>query len=145
MRSAHHVVPSLGVCSVLCVFSLPVSEVSDSPAEVPLHQCTQHGKEAGGCENNSAVQLENHDMIATTEVWWDGSHNCYTGTEGYKLFRKDGQGRSVRAPLYVMEGIGSKEMLLRNSHGWVDNLCVIVKGWINNGHLEVGVYYRSPD
>lgn len=91
------------------------------------------------------VQLENHDMIATTEVWWDGSHNCYTGTEGYKLFRKDGQGRSVRAPLYVMEGIDSKEMLLRNSHGWVDKLCVIVKGWINNGHLEVGVYYRSPD
>jgi len=27
------------------------------------------------------------------EMWWDGFYDCSVGMEGYRLFRKDGQGR----------------------------------------------------
>ena len=37
----------------------------------------------------SMVQLENYDLIAITETWWEESHNRNTAAEGYKLFRRE--------------------------------------------------------
>ena len=37
--------------------------------------------------------IQGYDVIGITEVWWDGSHDCNVGMDGYKLFRKDRQER----------------------------------------------------
>ena len=35
----------------------------------------------------------NYDLVAITETWWDCSHDWSAAVDGYKLFRKDRQGR----------------------------------------------------
>ena len=37
--------------------------------------------------------LQGYDFIGITEMWWDGSYDWSIGMEGYRLFRKDRQGR----------------------------------------------------
>ncbi|KAK4806350.1 hypothetical protein QYF61_017219 [Mycteria americana] len=44
-------------------------------------------------ELEAVVQQENYDMVAITEAWWDDSHNWSAAMDGYKLFRRDRQGR----------------------------------------------------
>uniref|UniRef100_A0A8C3FIA9 C-type lectin domain-containing protein n=1 Tax=Chrysemys picta bellii TaxID=8478 RepID=A0A8C3FIA9_CHRPI len=39
------------------------------------------------------AQSRNYDVIGITETWWDNSHDWSTVMDGYKLFRKDRQGR----------------------------------------------------
>ena len=52
------------------------------------------------------MHLENYDLIAVAETWWEDSHNWNTTIEGYKLFRRDRQGRRCRTDaLYVEEQI----------------------------------------
>lgn len=52
----------------------------------------------------SMVQLENYDLTAIMETWWDESHKWNTGIKVYKLFRRDTQGRRGRGvALYVRE------------------------------------------
>jgi len=36
------------------------------------------------------VVLENCDVLAVTETWWDDSHDWNVAVDGYKLFRRDG-------------------------------------------------------
>lgn len=47
-------------------------------------------------ELEGTAQLKNCDLIAIMETWQDKSHSWNTITEGYKLFRKDRQGRKSR-------------------------------------------------
>ncbi|KAK4832941.1 hypothetical protein QYF61_026584 [Mycteria americana] len=42
------------------------------------------------------VQQENYDIVAITETWCDDSHNWSAAMDGYKLFRRDRQGRRGR-------------------------------------------------
>ncbi|KAK4826796.1 hypothetical protein QYF61_011604, partial [Mycteria americana] len=44
-------------------------------------------------ELEAIVQQENYDRVAIMETWWDDSHNCRAAMDGYKLFRRDRQGR----------------------------------------------------
>ena len=44
-------------------------------------------------ELEAIVQQENYDIVAIMETWWDGSHNWSAAMDGYKLFRRDRQGR----------------------------------------------------
>ncbi|GAB0181390.1 hypothetical protein GRJ2_000604300 [Grus japonensis] len=44
-------------------------------------------------ELEAIVQQENYDIVAVTETWWDDSHNWTAAMDGYKLFRRDRQGR----------------------------------------------------
>ncbi|KAK4825828.1 LOW QUALITY PROTEIN: hypothetical protein QYF61_002951 [Mycteria americana] len=44
-------------------------------------------------ELEAIMQLENYDIVAITETWWDDSHNWSAALDGYKLFRRDRQGR----------------------------------------------------
>ncbi|KAJ7405158.1 rna-directed dna polymerase from mobile element jockey-like [Willisornis vidua] len=39
------------------------------------------------------VQQENYDTIVIMETWWDESHNWNAATDGYKLLRRDRQGK----------------------------------------------------
>lgn len=54
-------------------------------------------------ELETTGQLENHDLIAIMETWWDGSRNRNTGREGCKKgFRRDGGQHSYTSfPAYV--------------------------------------------
>ncbi|KAK4824177.1 hypothetical protein QYF61_011474 [Mycteria americana] len=55
-------------------------------------------------ELEGIVQQEKCDIIAITEKWWDDSHNCSAAMDGYKLFRRDRQGRrGGGVALYVRE------------------------------------------
>ncbi|PKU29371.1 rna-directed dna polymerase from mobile element jockey-like [Limosa lapponica baueri] len=44
-------------------------------------------------ELEATVQQENHDVVTITETWWDDSHDWSAAMDGYKLFRRDRQGR----------------------------------------------------
>ncbi|GAB0208489.1 hypothetical protein GRJ2_003314600 [Grus japonensis] len=50
------------------------------------------------------VQRENYDIVAIREIWWDDLHNWAAVMDGYKLFRRDRQGRrGGGVALYVRE------------------------------------------
>jgi len=78
-------------------------------------------------ELETMVQLENWDLIAITETWWDDSHNWNVVTKGYTLFRRDRQG--MRVVLYVKRWIDCEEVPLRNSHEQVESLWVTISHW----------------
>ncbi|KAK4832453.1 hypothetical protein QYF61_023177 [Mycteria americana] len=44
-------------------------------------------------ELEAIVQQENYDMVAITETCWDNSHNWSAAMDGYKVSRRDRQGR----------------------------------------------------
>jgi len=46
-------------------------------------------------ELKAIVQLENCDIVAITETWWDNLHNWSAAVDGYKLARRDRQGKEV--------------------------------------------------
>ena len=44
-------------------------------------------------ELEDMMKQENYDVVALTETWWDVSHDWSVPIDGYKLFRRDRQGR----------------------------------------------------
>ncbi|PKU38375.1 rna-directed dna polymerase from mobile element jockey-like [Limosa lapponica baueri] len=69
-------------------------------------------------ELESIMLLERCDIVAITETWWDESYNWSLGIEGYKLFRRDRQGRrGGGVTLYVKELIECEEMSPKPSLG----------------------------
>ncbi|KAK4810734.1 hypothetical protein QYF61_007708 [Mycteria americana] len=55
-------------------------------------------------ELEAIVQQENYDIVAITETWWDDLHDWSAAMDGYKLFRRDRQGRrGGGVPLYIRE------------------------------------------
>lgn len=47
-------------------------------------------------ELETIVQQDGYDIVAITEIWWDGSHEWSTAIDGYKLFRRNRLGGEVR-------------------------------------------------
>ena len=43
-------------------------------------------------EMEAIVWLENYDIVAITETWWDDSHNWSVMMDGYWCFKRDRQG-----------------------------------------------------
>ena len=39
------------------------------------------------------VSYWNYDIIDISEIWWNESHDWSAGIEGYRIFRRDRQGR----------------------------------------------------
>ena len=46
-------------------------------------------------ELKAIVQLENCDIVAIMETWWDNLHNWSAAVDGHKLARRDRQGKEV--------------------------------------------------
>ena len=44
-------------------------------------------------KQEAIMQEVNYDLTAITEAWWDHSHNWTAAMDGYKLFRRDKQGK----------------------------------------------------
>ncbi|KAK4805875.1 hypothetical protein QYF61_025742 [Mycteria americana] len=95
-------------------------------------------------ELEAIVHQENDDMFATTETWWADSHNWSVATDGYKLFRRDKQGRrGGGVALYVRECLDS--LGLDDGDERVECLWVRIRGKANKADIVVGVCYRPPN
>ncbi|KAK4828900.1 hypothetical protein QYF61_001458 [Mycteria americana] len=90
------------------------------------------------------VQQENYDMVAIMETWWDDSHNWSVTIDGYKLFRRDRQGRrGGGVALYVRECFDCLE--LNDGDDRVECLWVRIRGKASKAGIVVGVCYRPPN
>ena len=78
-------------------------------------------------ELEAMVQLENYDLIAITDMWWDKSHKQNTGMEGYKFYRRNRQGRKGGGVALYVKWIDREELMLRNSHEQVESLWVKIR------------------
>lgn len=54
--------------------------MADNSAEVPLHQCTQHGQKLEELE--ATVLLESYNLVAITEAQQEKSHDWSLIIEG---------------------------------------------------------------
>jgi len=75
-------------------------------------------------------------------MWWECSCDCNVGIVGYRLFRKDRQGRRGRGvTLYVNDQLECTEVCL----GMDEELTFRIKGRAGTGDIVVGICYRSPN
>ncbi|GAB0210230.1 hypothetical protein GRJ2_003488800 [Grus japonensis] len=92
------------------------------------------------------AHLQGYDLIGITETWWDGSYDWSVGMEGYRLFRKDRQGRrGGDVDLYVNDQLECMELHLGMDEEPTESLWVRIKVRAGTGDIVVGVYYRPPD
>ncbi|GAB0210021.1 mitochondrial enolase superfamily member 1 [Grus japonensis] len=97
-------------------------------------------------ELEMCVCLQGYDLIYITETWWDGSYDWSAGMEGYRLFRKDRQGRrGGGVALYVNDHLECMELHLGMEEELTESLWVRIKGRAGAGDIIVGVSYRPPD
>ncbi|GAB0183530.1 hypothetical protein GRJ2_000818300 [Grus japonensis] len=95
-------------------------------------------------EVEDIVQQENYDKIAITETRWGDLHNWRAAVVGYKLFRRDRQGRrGSGVALYVKECFDCLE--LNDGDNRVECLWVRIRGKANKADIMVGVCYRPPN
>ena len=82
-------------------------------------------------------------LVAITETWWDHSHSWSAAVDGYKLFKRDRQGRKGGGvALYITE---CSPLELRAGNDKIEYLWVKIKGRANKAHIQVGVCYRLPN
>ncbi|KAM9590815.1 uncharacterized protein ACIBXB_005869 [Morphnus guianensis] len=90
--------------------------------------------------------LQGYGLIGITEMWWDGSYDWSVGMEGYRLFRKDRQGRQGGGVnLYVNDQLECMELCLGMDEEPTESLWVRIKGRAGTGDIIVGVCYRPPN
>ncbi|KAJ7428093.1 mitochondrial fission process protein 1 [Pitangus sulphuratus] len=95
-------------------------------------------------EQEAIMQQESYDVVAITETWWDDSHDWSAAMDGYKLFRRDRQGRrGGGVALYVGESLDSVELAVSN--GKVECLWIKIRGKASKADILVGVCYRPPN
>ncbi|GAB0183945.1 mitochondrial enolase superfamily member 1 [Grus japonensis] len=94
----------------------------------------------------TCVCLQGYDLIGITETWWDSSYDWSVGMEGYRLFRKDRQGRQGGGiALYVNDQLECMELHLAMHKEPTESLWARIKGRAGAGDIIVGVCYRPPD
>ncbi|GAB0208218.1 hypothetical protein GRJ2_003287500 [Grus japonensis] len=97
-------------------------------------------------ELETCVRLQGYDLIGIPETWWDSSYDWSVGMEGYRLFRKDRQGRQGGGvALYVNDQLEGMELHLGMDEELTESLWVRIKGSTGAGDIIVGVCYRPPD
>ncbi|PKU48935.1 adaptin ear-binding coat-associated protein 1 [Limosa lapponica baueri] len=95
-------------------------------------------------ELEAIVRHESYDVVAIMEMWWDESNDWSAAVEGYKLFRRDRQGRrGGGVALYVREDYECVE--LTEDNGRVECLWVRIRGRASKADIMVGVCYRPPN
>ncbi|GAB0203506.1 interleukin-6 receptor subunit beta [Grus japonensis] len=90
--------------------------------------------------------LQGYDLIGITETWWDGSYDWSVGMEGYRVFRKDRQGRrGGSVALYHNDQLECMELHLGMDEKLTKSLWVRIKGSTGTGDIIAGICYRPPD
>ena len=79
------------------------------------------------------VWQASYDLVAITETWWDRYHDWSAAMDGYKLFRKDKQGRRGGGmALCFRECFDVTELMAGDDK--VESLCVKIRGsWSDKG------------
>ncbi|GAB0178597.1 hypothetical protein GRJ2_000325000 [Grus japonensis] len=96
-------------------------------------------------ELETCVCLQGYDLIGITETSWDSSYDWSVGMEGYRLFRKDRQGRrGGGVTLYINDQLECMELHLGMDEEPTESLWVRIKGRAGAGDIIVGVCYRPP-
>ncbi|GAB0203333.1 hypothetical protein GRJ2_002798900 [Grus japonensis] len=96
-------------------------------------------------ELETCARLQGYDLIGIMERWWNGSYDWSVGMEGYRLFRKDRQGRGGGGvTLYVNDQLECMELHLGMDEELTESFWVRIKGRAGAGDILVGVCYRSP-
>ncbi|GAB0209788.1 hypothetical protein GRJ2_003444500 [Grus japonensis] len=114
-----------------------VVKVHHVDAHVPKSRATEEH------ENNQQVVV---DLIGITETWWDSSYDWSVGMEGYRLFRKDRQGRRGGGVAhYVNDQLECMDLHLGMDEEPTESLWVRIKGSTGTGDIIVGVCYRPRD
>ncbi|GAB0182550.1 hypothetical protein GRJ2_000720300 [Grus japonensis] len=94
-------------------------------------------------ELEAFAQSQCYDATGISETWWEESCDWCAVMDGYRLFRRDRQGRRCwGVGLYGTEGLDCTELSVGNDT--VGSLWVRIKGQANKGDVIVGVYYRPP-
>jgi len=97
-------------------------------------------------ELEATVLLESYDLIALIETWWKESRDWSVAIDGYRLFRRDREGkRGGGVALWIEKSIQCEELSLKNSHEQVKSLWVRSRDRGNKGNLVIGAYYRPSD
>ncbi|GAB0181616.1 annexin A13 [Grus japonensis] len=105
----------------------------------------------GGTDEETLIRIlvtraEGCDLIGITETWWDGSCDWSVGMEGYRLFRKDREGRrGGGVTLYVNHQLECMELHLGMDEELTESLWVRIKGRTGTGDIITGVCYRPPE
>ncbi|GAB0205782.1 hypothetical protein GRJ2_003043800 [Grus japonensis] len=97
-------------------------------------------------ELETCVFLQRYDVIGIIEMWWDSSYDWSVGMEGYRLFRKDRQGRQGGGvTLYVNDQLECMELHLGMDEEPTKRLWIRIKGRAGAGDIIAGLFYRPPD
>lgn len=103
-------------------------------------KCIYTNAHSMGCkqeELEAIVQQENYDLVATTETWWDYSHDWSAAVGGYRLFRRYRQGRRAGGmSLCVRECFDVAELSVGNDK--VESLWVRIRGKSNEAYVLTG-------
>jgi len=97
-------------------------------------------------ELKMCANLWGYDIIGITETWCDSSYDWSIEMGGYRVFRKDRQGRCRGGvALYVKGQLECMELHLGMDEEPTESLQVKIKGRAGTGDITVGVCYRPPD
>ena len=95
-------------------------------------------------ELEAILSQANYDLVAITKTWWDHSHDWSAVIDGYKLFRRDRQGKKGGGvALYIKGCFDVGELEVGNDR--VECLWVRIRGKACKGDILVGVCYRPPN
>ncbi|GAB0203375.1 hypothetical protein GRJ2_002803100 [Grus japonensis] len=111
---------------------------------VPACPGQQHRNSSGAL----AICQARHIAIAVIKTFPGTAHSYYwsAGMEGYRLFRKDRQGRrGGGVTLYVNDQLECMELHLGMEEEPTKSLWVRIKGRAGAGDITAGVCYRPPD
>ena len=87
------------------------------PKCIYINECSTGNKQE---ELEAIVQRDSYDLVTIAETWWDVCHDWSAAMDGYKLFRRDRQGRrGSGVARCVREGFDCIE--LRNFDDKVDS------------------------
>ena len=114
----------------------------------PLYRCyyaNARSLRAKMGELECLVARENIDIVGITETWWNAENQWDTAIPGYKLYRRDREGRiGGGVAIYVKEGIESSKIEIEGGpDSTIESLWVKLPGQKND--VIVGVCYRPPD
>ncbi|GAB0178011.1 hypothetical protein GRJ2_000266400 [Grus japonensis] len=122
----------------------PLSKVAGSVAQL---KCIYSDARSMGNKQEkleAIVQEENYGTVAIRETWRDDSHNWAAAVDGYKLLRRDRQGRrGGGVSLYVRECLDCLE--LNDGDDRVECLQARIRGKANKADIMVGLCYRPPN
>lgn len=89
------------------------------------------------------VLCENHDVVTIMETWWDDCHGWSGAVDGYKLLRRDMQGRGGSGmALYIREYFNCVEF--KDGDDKAECLWVRTRDMANKAVILRDVSYEPP-